>query len=262
MLTYNQAADLMKKARHGRRKLENNTYLVTRSPGEGWAGTVKGKGPHYAVRLHATDVVTIHPDGSYTYDSDGWRTVTTKARMNTYGNAAVWSDRGSWLIARRRNNFSETEQTAQPFADGVTVHADGRITGAGVDESLTRRRLLKQVREYIAGFVAHVKANGLPDPSPGDCWGCYMVPKEDRARPAGFGDLMGIDHYLSHMEEGYYVPSLLWRAVQRCGNPSFVYGLIQRGNVDLLERELRAYFKKLMPALVEHYVTGTSRHAA
>lgn len=109
MLTYSEAAEMMARSRNRRRKLGNNTYLVERKPGEGWAGARYGKGIHYAVRLYNTDVVTIHPNGAYTFSDGGWYTVTTKERMNGYGNRPL------------------DKKGPYPFEDGMTVLADGRI---------------------------------------------------------------------------------------------------------------------------------------
>lgn len=57
-------------------KLENNTYLTRRPHNDG--------GFIYTVRLHSTDVLEQWPDGSVAVTSGGWRTVTTKARINEY----------------------------------------------------------------------------------------------------------------------------------------------------------------------------------
>ena len=71
------------------RPIENNTRIEQR-------------GEDYAVRLHETDVVTFHMDGSVTLDSGGWLTVTTKARMNEFigDRARIASDhpRKRWPI--------------------------------------------------------------------------------------------------------------------------------------------------------------------
>jgi hypothetical protein len=89
MLSYQDAQTMMARAQdrgYGpRRKLQNNTYLVER-------------GSDYAVRLHNTDVVTIHADGTYTLNTGGWETVTTKDRINGYGPARVYSQRGTWAV--------------------------------------------------------------------------------------------------------------------------------------------------------------------
>jgi hypothetical protein len=68
---------------------------------------------------------------------------------------------------------------------------------------------------------------------------------------------MGFDHLLQHMEENYFVPSLLWKAIQAHGytNPAFIWHHIdadvKQGRTDSLIRELRFYFTKLKPELLK-----------
>ena len=78
-----------------------------------------------ALKYHATNVVTAHRDGSITLDSGGWRTATTKARMTdairTGGGAfgGVYSNKGEWILYR-------CDGVNVPYADGITIAADGR----------------------------------------------------------------------------------------------------------------------------------------
>lgn len=266
MLTYEEARSMMERARNGRRKLENNTWLERRTTNAPKDRTYKSA---YAVRLHDTDVVTLHPDGSYTLNSGGWRTVTTKDRINRYAPGVISSDRGTWYYYPKLGRWD----LKFPFADGMRVWANGQVEGVGLDESAIRRDILKQIRVYIDGFAAHVVKHGLADPGPGDCWGCYMVPAgdgngklpvrmapwgQDRATKPGTDHVMGLDHIFEHFREKYYVPSLAWRAVQRRGDPAFVYRMIQievgRRDTRTFKADLRAYFKHLIPALVEYRV--------
>ena len=57
------------------RKLGNNTYLVRENTPEG---------PVYGIQLHGTEVVRYYPDGSVTLHTGGYRTQTTKSRINSY----------------------------------------------------------------------------------------------------------------------------------------------------------------------------------
>jgi hypothetical protein len=50
-------------------KLSHNTY-------------VREDGDAIVVKFHATDIIRISPDGTVTLDTGGWRSVTTKQRMN------------------------------------------------------------------------------------------------------------------------------------------------------------------------------------
>lgn len=93
------------------RPFGNNTRLERRADG-------------IAVRLHATDVVTLLPDGGVRLNSGGWRTVTTKARMNDHLRGLGWN-----LYAKRRQWFlSHVWGKPYSYTDKVTVWCDGRIT--------------------------------------------------------------------------------------------------------------------------------------
>jgi hypothetical protein len=100
-MTYASACDKL----NGRdsRKVGNNTYLERIN-----SETV-------AVRLHRTHVVTIHADGSYTLNSGGWRTVTTKSRINDYAPARVTQRAGEWFVTLGGIEVD--------FRDGMTLTA-------------------------------------------------------------------------------------------------------------------------------------------
>lgn len=112
MLTYQDAQRMLDTPagrKLGYRKLERNTYLHPR-------------GDAFAVRLHATDVVTILPDGTYSLNTGGWFTVTTKQRINAYGPARVSSDRGTWII------WSDDDPKTPPAVRKCgRCHGNGRV---------------------------------------------------------------------------------------------------------------------------------------
>ena len=56
------------------------------------------------VRYHSTDVVTVYPNGNVKLDTGGWRTATTKVRMNQasaqFGlGFRVYADKGEWYVS-------------------------------------------------------------------------------------------------------------------------------------------------------------------
>lgn len=179
------------------RKLGNNTYLQRRGDGV------------IAVKLHATDVLTFHADGRTVYNTGGWKTVTTKERMNSYGPLRIFTERGVWYTCRP----GEWDKRLT-YADGLTVGADGAISGEGVtpDERGDKRAIKKFVAAYMAAF----ERGEVPAPSGGDCWYCGMR-EVNTLRPLGEvqGDQAG--HIRGHFAEGYYVPSLLSRAMEVFG---------------------------------------------
>lgn len=75
----------------------------------------------YAVRYHNTDVVLIHRDGTYTLNSGGYETVTTKARIVEYSGANLYQKNYVWYVSGVR------------FKDGMKIDSQGRLLTAAGD---------------------------------------------------------------------------------------------------------------------------------
>ena len=103
-MNYTEALEILGTRDH--KKVANNTYLIRRAP-----DTI-------GLRLHNTDVLTFRP-GSVTYDTGGWHTVTTKARMNKFGPSGVrvYSDKKVWTVYRE-GEFVEA------YEDGFVWYTD------------------------------------------------------------------------------------------------------------------------------------------
>lgn len=214
----NYTRALVKLAGRERRKLENNTYLEKR-------------GDSIAVKLHKTDVVTLNPDGSSVYSSGGWRTVTTKDRINTYGDISISQVKGQWIV----NN-------THLFADGMKLDG-GVISNAPTYSKTAQKENAKHkrvIKTYVESFIEALINGKVHAPSGGDCWGCLMVTK-DGERP------LGRDCIKQHIKDKYFVPSLIVRAADRFGMSPYVRGLIgeiwqgktlEGFYVDVLRRDL------------------------
>ncbi len=103
------------------------------------------------VRLHHTDVVTIHPDGSVELQWRGWRTLTTHDRMNTYipNGWYVYGLCDTLLVHAGRN--------AWLACDGMTINPDGTVSGAtfvGDPQDYGREQKNKRARERRAEVKA------------------------------------------------------------------------------------------------------------
>jgi len=208
----------------------------------------------YAVRLHETNVVTFHKNGKITLDSGGWRTQTTKERINdaiNEYNQYLIQDKGMWYLATGWNDPHRTL-----YQDGITINTKTKkITNAPSLPEMAQReeikkRVDKMVSKYIKGYIEHIKEHGLNDPGPGDCWICAM---EDKA---------GVDHLLSHFEENYYVPRLLWNAINERGytQPDFIWYTAKmdatKPNSDnyFTKHALHRYFQKRKQTLIEELI--------
>ncbi len=129
--TYSKAQSELAKGK-GRnptsRKVANNTYLIQR---EGYSRDVKGVGhaeSYIAVRLHNTDVVDIYLD-KLVLRTNGWETVTTKDRINSYLPAKwhVYSKRHIWYLSYVTSYGEDGERSRWFFQDGITIRQDGGV---------------------------------------------------------------------------------------------------------------------------------------
>ena len=112
------------------------------------------------IRLHGTDIVTKHADGSVTLDSGGWKTVTTKDRMNDHlpGAARLWQERGQWYVA--------SEGKRVPFYDGIRVPQCFAGNGAAKGEKAEKQE--SKLRADIKRFTLSKSMVNTP-PSSGIC---------------------------------------------------------------------------------------------
>src|SRR5690349_11223457 len=101
------------------RKVGNNTYLMR------WDGAGE---PMIRLKLHDTYIVTWYSDGRVELNSGGWRTVTTKARINEYleDGYGISQVKGQWYVTRYRSGKHED---VCMFEDGLTIGPDDTVTG-------------------------------------------------------------------------------------------------------------------------------------
>lgn len=201
-------------------KLENNTYLQRRErPGDRDA---------YAVKYHKTDIVTYEPDGSVILRNGGWFTMTTKQRIEAYAPVHILSDMGRWFVvkpsapARWPGYGSDLRpHHYEAFYDGFRVGPRGGIKAQPQESDAEERRELREAaRAYINDFIDALEAGDVPPPSGGDCWYCALETNEGES----MGDAAdNASHLRSHIDEDYYVPSLMMRALKERGSPAAGY---------------------------------------
>ena len=188
------------------------------------------------VRLHLTDIVTTYPDGRVKLNSGGFLTHTTKDRLTGYLPAgwSLWTDRGIWYLGRRSDGKRFV------FADGVTFSPDGiEVMGIEADEEARLQDLNKKIAAYCKALRG---LHNLPKPESGDCWFCCMQTADGKS----FGEATRDDHLHSHMEEGYFVGSLIVRAMRAAGCSDFAiaYAYQNHGRgYDRATRAVRRYLR-------------------
>jgi hypothetical protein len=103
------------------------------------------------VAYHSTDVVTIHPDGTFTLDTGGWDTQTTKERMTTYSPAKIWQKAGILYLS----HGPDSGGTFEPLFDGARLDARGNL--------LNPRAPARRLGFRPAGSEARVKGLLIKD---------------------------------------------------------------------------------------------------
>jgi len=190
-MTYESAKAQLTGRNAERRKIAHVTYLERR-------------GENIAVKQHATDVLTYLPNGDCRIDVGQWQTVTTKLRLNNFGpNIRVCANRGIWYVY--------VDGTEYPFANGMVIHADRTVSGAGEDPK-AKLKLKRQVAKYCEKYMKALAEGNVSAPGLGDCFYCQMreVKTNQTWGEISFQD----DHMMMHMEESYFVPSILARAIE------------------------------------------------
>lgn len=196
------------------------------------------------VRLHQTDIVTKHPDGTYELSTGGWKTRTTQDRLNRFSPARIYSKSGSWYLAPN-----------VPYHDGVRIGPNGELPAGKLKIADKEQKLRKQIREFIAKLDGMAS---LPVPGPGDCWICSMFQCEPVSVQGPrcvetTGPAENVDHLREHIKEGYLHGSLILNALAWSGyrDPGLIFHVentnMTRGRKpDMVKRSLRRYlYRKL-----------------
>ena len=98
-MTYAEVLALVHgKTNRQERKIGNNTYAEIEHDRS------------ISVNLHGTDVVRFYPNGLVKLNSGGWRTHTTKQRINKYSPVKIFQKNFEWFLA-----------DGTPFEDNMLV---------------------------------------------------------------------------------------------------------------------------------------------
>lgn len=192
-MDYTKANSLLQGRNANSRKIGNNTYLIRRDS-------------YIAIKLHNTEIIQYYPD-KIVLNTGGWNTVTTKARMNEYlDNFSIWQEKSRWYI------HSYGEQNKIPYYDGIELSYNGSILSNHVEELISDKQE-KALKKYASDYITALFNNQVPFPSNGDCLFCSASLRTNEGKTLGEAS-RDTKHLLSHFKEKYYVPSILYRAVE------------------------------------------------
>lgn len=139
MLAYATAFEMV----HGRNRTRSGKYYKIKIAHNTYLERALGD-PNVTVRLHDTAVVTIYPNGTYRLNSGGYRSATTKDRINKYAPVQVFQHLGTWFTT----DNSGPEPRRAYFFDGMLVDSGGKVLNhyaalvAGLDPDTPREMVL------------------------------------------------------------------------------------------------------------------------
>lgn len=183
-----------------------------------------------AWRLHRTDIVTLLPNGNYVLNSGGWRTPTTKDRINKYFlGGQVYQMDGAWYISKGYR-WDDDSREHVDFFDGIELTPDCVVVGSMPEESEEVR--VKTWIKKINKFVSII--DDLPGPPPirdNDCLFCNVQWEKP-------------EHVKEHIENNQMYGILIIRALEAQGrNVDFIYN---NWHTDIIKMALRRYLKRCL----------------
>lgn len=170
-----------------------------------------------------TVVATFLKKGGMQLNCGGWRTRFTRHTMNGLLPAGQYlvSDGGIWTFT---TGTFDTEGGI-PYTDGCVVYENGKVKGAMTKSAAARRqRQFARSKNFTKRFVERFMAGKIEKPSMGDCLYCQLesgTQKFDSSvvEPGGTvrapSSWEAADHVRRHIQEGYFVPSMLVNACKQ-----------------------------------------------
>ena len=205
--------------------------------------------------LHGHKIIYYYADGSIKLDACGYRTHTTKERMNRFTPFHITQENYVWYIEFVNVVSGKHDVRLEyVFSDGMTFIPNGSGGYTASHESRqeesydSQHELIKSIDKYATKF-----AEALPVdlPTGGDCWYCALK----TAHGVSLGDSQGnTGHLEAHIEENYFVPSLLLGAVREANWTEF---RIQVSNIfkhDFVDRNISKSDRSLVKRAIKTYM--------
>lgn len=178
------------------------------------------------VVYRGTKVLTFREYG-FILNSGGFKTATTRARMNDYLEGwQVFQEQNVWYVRRLVG-----EQKNFVYADGMLLNHDGTVEGEGLGvDAIAAQKLTKNIRIYAKEFMRELLADRLPV-SFNDHKCLYCMPSHG---PDGNGFEKDTKHIKRHIKEKEFPTALIERTME-----------VFPGNVSIMASQvIRAYLEK------------------
>lgn len=199
------------------KKIANNTYLLQLEDNK------------IALKLHETNIIIFQPEFVELF-SGGWRTVTTKARLNKFAPVQVDQRNSIWYIGDKL------------FQEGVKVDFRGNVISKTVSTTKVEeanKKIKAKIKKYATLVDKLTKDQMIP--SNGDCWYCAF---RDQEKKETLGDLTeNKDHLNQHFKDNYIFGSIIVNSLIEAGyqSPQVIIAMEVK---DSIKRSLTKYLQK------------------
>lgn len=192
-------------------KIENNTYVYINPD-----NTQALNNDLILNILFYKSVIGKLSQGKIILNSDGYKTFTTKDRLNKIlddnkTGYRIYQENYKWYIY----NWNYQERIKYAYADNVTFsllsNKSYAILNYGIDNVMQLNSLKHKISKYVNNYYKQFTLGKINKPDNSDCIACLFQITDDN------------DHLLSHIDENYLVPSLLVNAcIKYSDNLSFM----------------------------------------
>ncbi|OPZ85416.1 MAG: hypothetical protein BWY74_03921 [Firmicutes bacterium ADurb.Bin419] len=192
-----------------------------------WA---KRDGDIIYIQHFETPILQFFKNGKVIYSTEGWRTKTTKDRLNAYGPLNIYSNSGLWWVGDYGDPMGV-------YKDGMIYHK-GKLYNTATKNEINRYNKLKKASlKYTRDFINAALNGELSSDLRGDCFYCQ----------AGIFEQGRTSHVISHIKENYFVPSMLYHGLNIAGAGPYIYLMVKEaldGTIQEYNKSTAAFYMK------------------
>tara|TARA_R100000306_G_C4367031_1_gene138162 strand:- start:499 stop:1416 length:918 start_codon:yes stop_codon:yes gene_type:complete len=176
------------------------------------------RGSDVAVQYHNTDIILLKRKGQVVLNDGGWRTATTKSRLNEFSDPFIWSEKGTWYFSLGKEDY--IWNTPITIKDGEVIKSDssgyGMFSQKKNDGGLLRntvepwRNHSVAQQKAIRGYALAYKNRALSGVLKAQCPNCFR------------GDMTSQqwkDHLRGHLKDKVYPRELGIRIIREWMHP-------------------------------------------
>lgn len=199
-------------------------------------------------RLHNTDIAVIEDGKTITLFTGGWKTVTTKDRINKILRDFLWHD--VHMLVNQRNSKWFVSGGVE-FFEGIKITRDGQVSEppkSALREAAQVEAWMKRVNTW----AKKIRKDGPMLPNGGDCWCCMFITNRVGGPVPTIEELKkDPGHLIQHLKENYLHGTLLVLAMKVGGYNDSQIGYFF--NLALKEGGNEFYRKRIATCLVNMY---------